>query len=60
MKASVKRIIWALGWPIVWLFNDVVVLMWKGRPANDITQLVMSFIWVIPLIFFKDDKERRR
>lgn len=57
MKASLKRIIWGIGWSISWTLNDFVVYYSKGNPLEISYILLMFSIWVIPLIWFKDDKK---
>lgn len=58
MKASVKRIIWAIGWYAVWLFNDFLLVLRGKNPDTLFYELVMFAIWLIPLLSFKDDEEK--
>lgn len=63
MKASLKRIIWALGWQICWTFNDIYLFIKNGNitsNSNNTYQWFMLLVWIIPLLYFKDDKENKR
>ena len=59
LTASVKRIVWAIGWYLVWTFNDLMLVLKDGSAGNMFYQVVMFLIWLIPLLLFKDDKERK-
>lgn len=59
MKASVKRIIWAIGWYFVWILDDFRIFLKGESVSNNIYQFIMLMIWIIPLLLFKDDKERK-
>jgi len=60
LTASVKRIVWAIGWYTIWIINDYLIYLREGQEGGPIYQVLMLFILVIPLIFFKDDKEKRK
>jgi hypothetical protein len=57
MNASVKRIIWALGWYALWLVNDYLSFLQDGHSPTTSNGLFMLAIWIVPLILFKDDKK---
>lgn len=56
VTASMKRIIWGIGWYLVWILNDFIIFLTKQNIGNIFYQFFMLFVWVIPLFFFKDDK----
>lgn len=61
MRASVKRLVWALGWYLLWIFNDLVLIVGNSETVqNPYYQFSMFFIWIVPLLLFRDDKPQRR
>ena len=59
MKASVKRIIWALGWFFLWTI-DTFVSFYVGYEPHIVDSFAMLAIWIIPLFLFEDDKEVKK
>jgi hypothetical protein len=59
-SASMKRIIWGIGFMAVWAFNDSMLVSAYGNTGSISYQLTMLATLVIPLFIFKDDSVTRR
>ena len=57
LTASVKRIIWAMGWYLMWILDDYFIYLREGHPGGNIYQTLMFLILIIPLFIFKDDRK---
>jgi len=60
MNASLKKIIWAIGWYLTWAIDNYLLYLENGKVGRTSYQLVMLMIWIIPLIFLKDDERVRK
>lgn len=59
--ASMKRIIWSIGFMLVWAVNDIMLTLRYplGYPYEDIYQIMMFIILLIPLLFFENDNDKK-
>ena len=58
MRASIKRLIWALGYPIMSSIGEFVSY-YGGKVYSSYTveyAFISLWLWFVPLLFFKDDK----
>jgi hypothetical protein len=59
MRASHKRLIWAFGWFLLWLIQDYLQFLETGEGFSATGNTINLLIWIIPLFFFEDDKEKK-
>ena len=60
VTASMKRIIWAIGWYTVWTIDEIRMNYFNIQEELVVYELIMLSILIIPLLLFEDDIMRKK
>lgn len=60
MKASLKRIIWGLGWYTVYMIDSNWSYSLGAEAPTNGAIIVFLLVWILPLLAFKDDAEGKK